>query len=83
MEKKGTPASPATAFASNVFPVPGGPTRRTPFGIFAPTAVNLSGLFRKSTTSVSSNFAPSTPATSEKVTCVDAVSYTHLTLPTM
>ena len=26
IEKKGTPASPATAFASNVFPVPGGPT---------------------------------------------------------
>ena len=46
IEKKGTPASPATALASNVFPVPGGPTRRTPFGIFAPTAVNLSGLFR-------------------------------------
>ena len=71
IEKKGTPASPATALANNVFPVPGGPTRRTPFGIFAPTAVNLSGLLRKSTTSVSSNFAPSTPATSEKVTCVD------------
>ena len=25
MEKKGTPASPATALASKVFPVPGGP----------------------------------------------------------
>ena len=33
-----------------------------------PTAVNLSGLLRKSTTSVNSNFAPATPATSEKVT---------------
>ena len=68
IEKKGTPASPATALARRVFPVPGGPTKRTPFGIFAPTAVNLSGLLRKSTTSVSYNFAPSTPATSEKVT---------------
>ena len=37
IEKNGTPASPATAFASNVFPVPGGPTSNTPFGIRAPT----------------------------------------------
>mmetsp|Transcript_1464 Transcript_1464/g.4479 ORF Transcript_1464/g.4479 Transcript_1464/m.4479 type:complete len:218 (+) Transcript_1464:592-1245(+) len=36
--KKGTPASPATAFASRVFPVPGGPTRRAPLGIFAPNS---------------------------------------------
>ena len=36
MEKKGTPASPATARASSVLPVPGGPTRRTPLGIWAP-----------------------------------------------
>ena len=59
------------AISSLIFPVPGGRTRRTPLGIFAPTAVNLSGLLRKSTTSVSSNFAPSKTATSEKVTCVD------------
>ena len=39
IEKKGTPASPATAFASNVLPVPGEPTRRAPFGIFAPISV--------------------------------------------
>lgn len=32
MEKKGTSASPATARASRVFPVPGGPTRSTPGG---------------------------------------------------
>ena len=31
MEKKGTPDSPATAFASIVLPVPGGPTRRIPW----------------------------------------------------
>ena len=32
IEKNGTPASPATARASNVLPVPGGPTSSTPFG---------------------------------------------------
>ena len=32
MEKKGTLASPATALASMVLPVPGGPTSRMPFG---------------------------------------------------
>ncbi len=32
MEKNGTSASPAMARASRVLPVPGGPTRRTPFG---------------------------------------------------
>ena len=34
----------ATAFASIVLPVPGGPTRRTPFGIDAPTSVYFFGL---------------------------------------
>ena len=38
IEKNGTPASPATARASNVLPVPGGPTNKTPDGIFAPNA---------------------------------------------
>ena len=68
--KKGTPASPAIALANNVFPVPGGPTSITPFGIFAPTAVNLSGLFKKETTSSNSSLASSTPATSLNVTPV-------------
>ncbi len=35
-EKNGTPASPATARASSVLPVPGGPDSRTPRGILAP-----------------------------------------------
>lgn len=35
-EKKGTPASPATARASRVLPVPGRPARRTPPGMRAP-----------------------------------------------
>ena len=34
--KNGTPASPATALASSVLPVPGAPTISTPFGIFPP-----------------------------------------------
>ena len=40
---------------------PGGPTSRQPLGILAPRLVYLSGDFRKSTTSVSSSFAPSQP----------------------
>jgi hypothetical protein len=35
--RNGTPASPAHAFASIVLPVPGGPDKRTPFGILAPS----------------------------------------------
>mmetsp|Transcript_2376 Transcript_2376/g.10158 ORF Transcript_2376/g.10158 Transcript_2376/m.10158 type:complete len:235 (-) Transcript_2376:362-1066(-) len=70
IEKNGTPASPAIALASSVFPVPGGPTRRTPLGILAPTEVNLSGRLRNSTTSMKSFLASSTPATSSKVTPV-------------
>mmetsp|Transcript_11010 Transcript_11010/g.31097 ORF Transcript_11010/g.31097 Transcript_11010/m.31097 type:complete len:230 (+) Transcript_11010:1094-1783(+) len=38
MERNGTPASPAVALARRVFPVPGGPTRRAPFGILAPSS---------------------------------------------
>ena len=68
MEKNGTPASPATAFASSVFPVPGGPTSRTPFGMRAPSAVYTRGLRRKSTISCSSSFSSSAPATSANVT---------------
>ncbi len=68
IEKKGTPASPATAFASSVFPVPGGPTRRTPRGIRAPRATKRSGYLRNSTTSSSSCLASGAPATSKKVT---------------
>ncbi|GER26139.1 exocyst complex component sec10 [Striga asiatica] len=40
-EKNGTPASPATARAKRVFPVPGGPTKRQPLGILAPSAVYI------------------------------------------
>src|SRR5438445_437527 len=68
IEKKGALASPATARASNVFPVPGGPTRRTPLGMRPPNRWYLSGCFRESTISTSSALASSTPATSENVT---------------
>ena len=46
MEKNGTFASPATAFASMVLPVPGGPTSRMPLGMAAPTSLYLFGLCR-------------------------------------
>ena len=73
-EKKGTFASPATAFASNVFPVPGGPINIAPLGIFPPSLVYFSGFFKKSTISLISSFAPSSPATSLKVTLIFALS---------
>ena len=37
IEKNGTLASPATALASSVLPVPGGPTSSTPFGMRPPS----------------------------------------------
>jgi len=39
MEKNGTFDSPATALASKVLPVPGGPTSKMPFGIDAPISL--------------------------------------------
>ena len=39
--KKGTPASPAIALARRVFPVPGGPTKSAPLGIFPPNLLNF------------------------------------------
>ena len=65
-EKKGTPASPATARASSVLPVPGGPTSSTPLGMRPPMRVYFSGVLRNSTISRSSSSASSTPATSAK-----------------
>ena len=67
-EKKGTFASPATALASKVLPVPGGPTSNAPFGILAPRSVYFLGLLKKSTISFISTLASSNPATSSKVT---------------
>ena len=67
-EKKGTLASPATALAISVFPVPGGPTNKAPLGIFPPSSVYFEGFFKKSTISIISTLASSKPATSLKVT---------------
>ena len=69
-EKNGTPASPATARAKSVLPVPGAPTRSTPFGAAPPRRVYFFGSLRKSTISTSSFSASSMPATSSKVTRV-------------
>ena len=65
--KNGTPDSPAIAFASNVFPVPGGPPNKTPFGTAAPTLLNSLGAFKNFTTSCNSDFASSFPATSSNL----------------
>ena len=74
-EKKGTPASPATAFARSVLPVPGGPTRSAPLGSFAPISVYFPGLLRKSTSSLRDSIASSCPATSLNVTPVAFCTY--------
>lgn len=58
---------PATALASRVLPVPGGPTKITPFGMRAPTPVYFCGFFRKSTISSSSSFSSSRPGNFGKV----------------
>ncbi len=77
IEKNGTLASPATARASSVLPVPGGPISRTPLGILPPSFWNFCGSFRNSMISCSSSLASSTPATSLNVTffCVGVSSF--------
>ena len=76
MEKKGTFASPATARASKVLPVPGGPTSNAPLGMLAPICWYFPGLCRKSTISCSASFASSSPATSANFTPPSAFTYT-------
>src|SRR5262245_29301219 len=73
--KNGTCASPATARASSVLPVPGGPTSSTPFGIRPPRLVYFLGVFRNSTISLSSSSASSTPATSVNRTFTSSSAY--------
>src|SRR6266852_2857811 len=68
IEKNGTFASAATARASSVLPVPGGPIKSTPFGMRPPSFWNFSGSLRNAMISCSSALASSTPATSLKVT---------------
>ena len=57
-DMNGTPASPATARAISVLPVPGGPTSRMPLGILAPMSLKRWGDLRKSTTSLISTLTP-------------------------
>ena len=66
--KNGTLASPATALASKVFPVPGPPTNNIPLGILAPISIYFLGFFKNSTSSFNSSFSSASPATSAKVT---------------
>ena len=68
MLKKGTSASPATALAKSVLPVPGGPTISTPLGILPPILRKRLGSFKKSTISATSSFDSSHPATSLNTT---------------
>ena len=68
IEKNGLPASPATARASSVFPVPGGPTTSTPLGSRPPSRWKRCGSLRNSIISSSSALASSHPATSWNVT---------------
>lgn len=65
--RKGTLASPATAFASSVFPVPGYPVSKQPRGRRAPNRVNSLGLTRKSTYCRTSSLAYGIPMTSLNV----------------
>ena len=46
-DRKGTPASPATARAMRVLPVPGGPTSRMPFGMRAPISAKRAGCLQE------------------------------------
>ena len=65
--RNGTPASPAIERARSVLPVPGGPMSSTPLGMWPPMAEKRSGYRRKSTISLTSSLASSTPATSWNV----------------
>ena len=71
-EKNATPASPATALANRVLPVPGAPYKSTPLGNLPPNFWNFLGFFKNLITSSNSSLASSHPATSLNVTdCLD------------
>lgn len=75
IQKKGTPASPAVALASMVFPVPGGPVSNAPLGILAPMLLYFSPCFKKSTNYVIYLLACSIPATSSNLTLISLSPY--------
>ena len=64
IERKGTPDSPAMAFASSVLPVPGGPINKTPLGLLLKIGKFL-GSFRNLITSFNSSSASGIPTTSQ------------------
>ena len=66
-EKNGTPASPATHRASNVFPVPGGPHSSTPAGIRAPIELYFSKSFKYEMSSSISSLTVSMPLMSARL----------------
>ena len=76
IEKKGTFASPAIARANKVLPVPGGPTNKTPFGVFAPRSISLCGFCKKVTISFNSSDSSFKPATSSKLYFLISSSFT-------
>mmetsp|Transcript_15788 Transcript_15788/g.42875 ORF Transcript_15788/g.42875 Transcript_15788/m.42875 type:complete len:202 (+) Transcript_15788:2099-2704(+) len=63
-------ASPASALASSVLPVPGSPSKSMPLGGRAPSLPNVFGSFRNSTTSMISLRMGPMPATSPNSTPV-------------
>ena len=79
-EKNGMPASPAIALASNVFPVPGGPSNSTPLIGCAPISLNRSPPSRMSSTILISSFTASIPATSSYRTPVSRLLFTFFFL---
>eukprot|EP00955_Chlamydomonas_euryale_P036614 350494-Chlamydomonas_euryale.AAC.21 len=72
-EKNGTPASPATARAMYVFPVPGGPWKMMPRGTRAPIARYSGSPSSILTTSRISTTMWSRPAMSSKRTAVSRI----------
>ena len=68
MAKNGTPASPATAFASIVLPTPGGPVSKYPRGMVAPNFSYFTGFFKKSTICINCSLTSSQPWTLSNLT---------------
>ena len=67
MEKKGTPASPATARPKSVLPVPGGPISNMPLGTRPPSRCELRGVLEELDDFFQLALTPSRPATSLNV----------------
>jgi hypothetical protein len=65
--KKGTPAEPAIALAISVFPVPGGPSNRIPWGGYPPICLKFLKPMNKRRTSLVDFTAAGCPRTSSNV----------------